>query len=245
MISVGSEVQVLPGPFLRALCGEIPRRVTKPVTAQAASRGTAAAGGSSCPVSCWFGYGGIAQLVEHLLCKQGVTGSNPVASMSAQGGLATGCEILSWLPLGAGQSCVLPKPPPGGPLGAGRVDCSFDICRWNGWLVDWVSVCCGAGLVLGFCMWGAVWSCVRAWDWVGGEREGRSVDALAPRGDEGRGTLRKAAGRCERSLIRGYPNGETPPVWRSWAEYIGLRGEPGELKHLSTWRKRHQRRFRE
>ena len=37
------------------------------------------------------------------------------------------------------------------------------------------------------------------------------VDALAPRGDEGRGTLRKAAGRCERSLIRGCPNGETPP----------------------------------
>jgi hypothetical protein len=46
--------------------------------------------------------------------------------MSARVGLATGCEILSWLPLGAGQSCVLPKPPPGGPLGAGRVDCSFD-----------------------------------------------------------------------------------------------------------------------
>ena len=42
-------------------------------------------------------------------------------------------------------------------------------------------------------------------------REGRPVDALAPRGDEGRGTLRKAAGRCERSLIRGCPNGATPP----------------------------------
>src|SRR3712207_9290371 len=44
-----------------------------------------------------------------------------------------------------------------------------------------------------------------------GAREGRSVDALAPGGDEGCGTLRKAAGRCERSLIRGCPNGETPP----------------------------------
>jgi hypothetical protein len=31
------------------------------------------------------------------------------------------------------------------------------------------------------------------------------------RGDEGRGTLRKAAGRGERPLIRGYPNGETHP----------------------------------
>jgi len=34
---------------------------------------------------------------------------------------------------------------------------------------------------------------------------------LVLRGDEGRGTLRKAAGRGERPLIRGYPNGETPP----------------------------------
>jgi len=37
------------------------------------------------------------------------------------------------------------------------------------------------------------------------------VDALASRGDEGRGTLRKAMGSCERALIRGYPNGETRP----------------------------------
>ena len=37
------------------------------------------------------------------------------------------------------------------------------------------------------------------------------MDALVLRGDEGRGTLRKAAGRGERPLIRGYPNGETPP----------------------------------
>ena len=42
-------------------------------------------------------------------------------------------------------------------------------------------------------------------------REGHSVDALAPGGDEGRGTLRKAMGRGEHSLIHGYPNGETPP----------------------------------
>jgi len=37
------------------------------------------------------------------------------------------------------------------------------------------------------------------------------VDALAPRGDEGRGTLRKAMGSCEQALIRGCPNGETRP----------------------------------
>ena len=39
--------------------------------------------------------------------------------------------------------------------------------------------------------------------------KGHSEDALALRGDEGRGTLRKAVGRCEQPLIRGYPNGET------------------------------------
>ena len=37
------------------------------------------------------------------------------------------------------------------------------------------------------------------------------VDALVPRGDEGRGTLRKAVGSCEQALIRGCPNGETRP----------------------------------
>ena len=37
-----------------------------------------------------------------------------------------------------------------------------------------------------------------------------------------------------------------PPVIRqvSFTEYIGKRGEPGELKHLSTPRKRNQPRFR-
>ena len=41
-------------------------------------------------------------------------------------------------------------------------------------------------------------------------------DALAPRDDEGRGKLRKAAGRCKRPLIRRCPNGETLPgeAWK-------------------------------
>ena len=34
-------------------------------------------------------------------------------------------------------------------------------------------------------------------------------DALALRDDEGRGKLRKAAGRCKQPLIRRCPNGET------------------------------------
>ena len=41
--------------------------------------------------------------------------------------------------------------------------------------------------------------------------EGHLVDALALRGDEGRGTLRKASGSREQTLIRRYPNGATPP----------------------------------
>jgi hypothetical protein len=43
-------------------------------------------------------------------------------------------------------------------------------------------------------------------------KKGHLVDALALRGDEGRGTLRKARGRCERSVIPGCPNGATPPA---------------------------------
>ena len=35
------------------------------------------------------------------------------------------------------------------------------------------------------------------------------VNALALRGEEGRSTLRKAAGRREHPVIRGYPNGAT------------------------------------
>ena len=41
-------------------------------------------------------------------------------------------------------------------------------------------------------------------------QEGHLVDALAPRGDEGRGTLRKALGSREQAVIRGSPNGATP-----------------------------------
>ena len=76
-----------------------------------------------------------------------------------------------------------------------------------------------------------------------GIEEGHPGDALALRGEEGRSTLRKARGRCERSVIPGFPNGATHP-WSdlrvSSSETIGGRGEPGELKHLSSRRKGHQ-----
>jgi hypothetical protein len=63
---------------------------------------------------------------------------------------------------------------------------------------------------------------------------------LASNADEGRGTLRKVSGSCEQAPIRKYPNGETrlEELQSSAPEYIGCGREPGELKHLSTRRKR-------
>ncbi len=62
------------------------------------------------------------------------------------------------------------------------------------------------------------------------------VDALAQLGDEGRGQLRKASGRCKQSVIRGCPNGETQAdeLGLSHPEYIGVGSEPREVNHLST-----------
>ena len=77
--------------------------------------------------------------------------------------------------------------------------------------------------------------------------EERRVDALALRAEERRDKLRKAAGRSKYPLIRRYLNGEThmskPHV--SMREYIAHGGEPGELKHLSSRRKRKKHRYRE
>ena len=73
------------------------------------------------------------------------------------------------------------------------------------------------------------------------------ADALALGAEEGRDKLRKAAGRSKYPLIRRYPNGETHiskpyvPIRQS----ITYGREPGELKHLSTRRKRKKHRFPE
>ena len=68
------------------------------------------------------------------------------------------------------------------------------------------------------------------------------VDALALRADERRDKLRKASGRSKYPLIRRYLNGETwrrrPPSLHD--ESIVMQREPGELKHLSSRRKRKQ-----
>ena len=42
-------------------------------------------------------------------------------------------------------------------------------------------------------------------------REAQTVDALAVRGDEGRGILRKALGSWKQALIQRCPNGGTRP----------------------------------
>lgn len=70
---------------------------------------------------------------------------------------------------------------------------------------------------------------------------------MALRAEERRDKLRKAMGRSKYPVIHGCLNGEThwrsPPV--SIRQSITYGGEPGELKHLSSRRKRKKRRFRE
>ena len=77
-------------------------------------------------------------------------------------------------------------------------------------------------------------------------REGHRADALALRADERRDKLRKAPGRSTYPVIRGCLNGETRlrAPQSSARESIACGGEPGELKHLSTRRKRKKHRFR-
>ena len=73
----------------------------------------------------------------------------------------------------------------------------------------------------------------------------RRVDALALRAEERRDKLRKAVGRSKYPLIHRYLNGETRlrKPQSPLTESIGIRREPGELKHLSSRRKRKKHRF--
>ena len=77
--------------------------------------------------------------------------------------------------------------------------------------------------------------------------EGRRADALALRADERRDKLRKASGRSTYPSIRRFLNGETrlSNPQSSVRESIACGREPGELKHLSTRRKRKKHRFRQ
>ena len=71
------------------------------------------------------------------------------------------------------------------------------------------------------------------------------VDALALRAEERRDKLRKAAVRSKYPLTRRYLNGETrlSKPQSLYGKYIAMQREPGELKHLSTRRKRKKHRF--
>ena len=68
------------------------------------------------------------------------------------------------------------------------------------------------------------------------------MDALALRAEERRDKLRKAAGRSKYPLSRRYLNGETrlDELQSSIRQSITYGREPGELKHLSSQRKRKQ-----
>lgn len=70
---------------------------------------------------------------------------------------------------------------------------------------------------------------------------------MALRADERRDKLRKASGRSKYPLIRRYLNGETRlgSPQSLHGESIAMQREPGELKHLSSRRKRKKHRFRE
>jgi hypothetical protein len=61
-------------------------------------------------------------------------------------------------------------------------------------------------------------------------------DVLALGGFEGRGRLRYARGSCQTNFDPGIPE-------LAYTESIGVRGERGQLKHLSSRRKRKKNRF--
>ena len=63
--------------------------------------------------------------------------------------------------------------------------------------------------------------------------------------DERRGSLRKASGSRQTDFDPEMSEWGNPAIirWLPYTEYIGVWSEPGELKHLSTLRKRNQPRF--
>ncbi len=74
---------------------------------------------------------------------------------------------------------------------------------------------------------------------------GCTVDVLAWVVEEGRDKLRKARGRSKYPLIPRLPNGVTfsGDKPENQQQETVVRAQPGELKHLSTRRKRNQTRF--
>ena len=68
------------------------------------------------------------------------------------------------------------------------------------------------------------------------------MNGLVDSGDEGRGKQRYASGSRKQALIRRFPNGATHPAKAGYLilNKIEMRSERGELKHLSSLRKRNR-----
>ena len=146
--------------------------------------------------------GGVAQLGERLLCKQEVIGSIPFASTTVAQGKSS---LVPFTSCRGGTDATAP-------LRAAMLFGIVEMVLWRvhaarlgfgpAGSVDRVMVLSREPARAPFVLRMVVGSQAQ---------QEHLVDALAPRGDEGRGTLRKAAGSCERTLIRRYPNGETHP----------------------------------
>ncbi len=69
------------------------------------------------------------------------------------------------------------------------------------------------------------------------------VNALTESTEEGRGWLRKASGRCRATFDPGISEWGNPLCFKDKELRCKSEREPGELKHLSSLRKRKKLRF--
>ncbi len=180
--------------------------------------------------------GGVAQLGEHLPCKQGVKSSN--LSVSSAGKPAGGKSKTAELYLENRILNEIKESPEGDcPTGQGTGRASRKIETSKAAAGRRKRDCCGEKKSKKKTGNGTL--SVSG----GSSKEEHREDALALRAEERRDKLRKAAGRSTYPEIRRYLNGEThlgePQV--SIHESIVYGGEPGELKHLSSRRKRKQK----
>ena len=160
-------------------------------------------------------YGGIAQLGEHLPCKQGVRSSNLLISIGQQE------EKLPERTLKTAYQREMKK------FNFNRREKNLFFLKENREKNSFKEPCPYTTLVYGGRR---------------SSREERRADALALGADERRDKLRKAAERSKYPVTRRCLNGETrqEKLLSSMRQSITHGGEPGELKHLSSRRKRKQ-----
>ena len=172
--------------------------------------------------------GGVAQLGEHLPCKQGVRGSNPLISTRCRNtALRTGEQEAVRCTLRTSYREISEESHKNNKTSRKQTVCATLRTGGNSERKP-----------------------------LSDNREGgigklskkeRREDALALRADERRDKLRKAAVRSKYPVTRRSLNGETrlSRPQSSIHESIVYGREPGELKHLSSRRKRKKHRFRE